>query len=135
MDKDDKPNEMDETLIDCFTRKDALAAGVQFDVSPMAEEAGFRFPTFLTESVYRSFVVVPPGVSGQDVDGRLWDILWMLKVALARGAKRPDRLSFQLYVRNSDHKAAELVTLAAVCGPYDIDDPKPAITIMLPGED
>jgi len=38
------------------------------------------------------------------------------------------------YVRH-DNRAARLVKLIATCGPPDIDDRQPAITIMQPGED
>lgn len=44
------------------------------------------------------------------------------------------RLSFALYVRN-DNRRLKLVTLIAICGALDMDDPQPAITIMLPDED
>jgi hypothetical protein len=40
---------------------------------------------------------------------------------------------FALYVRN-DNRAPRLVKLIATCGALDMDDPKPAITIMLPDE-
>jgi hypothetical protein len=54
----------------------------------------------------------------------------------AVAARRTDGadLLFRLYVRN-DNRRPRLVTLKAVCGPRDIDDPAPAITIMQPGED
>lgn len=32
-------------------------------------------------------------------------------------------------------RAARLVKLVATCGPLDIDDPQPAITVMMPDED
>ena len=42
----------------------------------------------------------------------------------------------RLHVRNNNRQGIpKLVTLIAQCGPRDIDDPSPAITIMLPGED
>jgi hypothetical protein len=34
-------------------------------------------------------------------------------------------------VRN-DNRAAKLVKLIATCGPLDVDDPQPAITLMMP---
>jgi hypothetical protein len=43
-------------------------------------------------------------------------------------------LPFALYVRN-DNRAARLVKLIATCGPLDMDDPQPAITVMMPDED
>ena len=47
---------------------------------------------------------------------------------------RVDRLPVALYVRNDNHRA-KLVKLIATCGALDIDDPQPAITVMLPDED
>jgi hypothetical protein len=44
------------------------------------------------------------------------------------------RLPFALYVRN-DNRAPRLVKLVAMCGPLDMDDPQPAITLMMPDED
>lgn len=40
-----------------------------------------------------------------------------------------------LYVRQSNHQRPQLVKLIATCGPLDIDDPQPAITVRLPDED
>jgi hypothetical protein len=37
-------------------------------------------------------------------------------------------------VRNDNHRP-RLVKLVAMCGPLDIDDPAPAITVLLPDED
>ena len=70
----------------------------------MAQEAGIRFPVFLTRAVYDSFVSVPPGVTGQDEAGRLWDIVWMLRFAIRKAQHGQARLPFALYVRN-DNKA------------------------------
>ena len=35
----------------------------------------------------------------------------------------------------NDNRAAWLVKLIATCDPLDIDDPQPAITVMMPDED
>jgi hypothetical protein len=121
-------------LIYAYTRKQALADGVQVDVTKTAEEAGIRFPTFITRAVFDAFVTVPPAVSGQDEQGRLWDIVSMLRFAIKRSKPGCDRVSVELYVRN-DNSAPKLVKLIATCGPLDMDDPKPAITIMMPEED
>jgi hypothetical protein len=43
-------------------------------------------------------------------------------------------LPVALYVRN-DNRAPKLIKLIATCGPLDIDDPRSAITVMLPEED
>ena len=121
-------------IIYTYTRAQAVADGVQVEVTKTAQEAGIRFPVFLTRTVYDSFVTVPPGVTAQDEAGRLWDIVWMLRFAIKRTSRGVERLPFALYVRNDNH-AAKLVKLIAVAGPLDIDEPQPAITVMMPDED
>ena len=121
-------------VIYSYSRAQAIADGVQVEVTKTAQEAGIRFPVFLTRTVYDAYVTVPRNVSGQDEAGRLWDIVWMLRFAIQRARAGVERLPFALYVRNDD-KAAKLVKLIAVAGPVDIDDPKPSITVMMPDED
>ena len=121
-------------VIYSYTRKQAVADGFQVEVSKTAREAGITFPVFLTRTVFDAFVAVPPGVEAQDEAGRLWDVLWMLRFAIRRSRAGADRLPFALYVRN-DNRRPRLVKLVATCGPLDIDDPRPAITVMMPDED
>ena len=122
-------------VIYSYTRSQAVADGVQVEVTKTAAEAGIKFPVFLTRGVFDSFVTVPPGVSCQDEAGRLWDIVWMLRIAILRVRPGVRRIPVALYVRNSDTKRPQLIKLIAACGPLDIDDPQPAITVMLPDED
>jgi hypothetical protein len=77
----------------------------------------------------------------QDIKGRLWDVLWMLKLAIRRiQAPRPI-LHFSLRVvpnvpanySKPNPPRAKLAHLKAVCGPDD--DGSPCLTIMLPEED
>ena len=121
-------------VIYAYSRSQAVADGLQVEVSKVAQEAGIRFPVFLTRAVYDSFVFVPPGVTGQDEAGRLWDVVWMLRFAIRKAQPGQARLPFALYVRN-DNKTPRLIKLVALCGPLDIHDPQPAITIMLPDQD
>ena len=121
-------------VIYSYTRAQAVADGVQVEVSKVAVEAGIKFPVFITRTVFDSFVAVPDGVSGQDEAGRLWDIVWMLRFAIMRSRNGCQRLPVALYVRN-DNRRATLIKLIATCGALDIDDPQPAITVMLPDED
>ena len=121
-------------VIYAYSRSQAVADGVQVDVSKVAAEAGIRFPTFLTRAVFDNYVAVPPDVTGQDEAGRLWDVVWMTRFAILRSHGHTDRLPVALYVRNDD-RTARLVKLIATCGPLDADDPQPAITVMLPDED
>jgi len=112
-------------LLHAYTRAQAVADGVQVEVTKTAQEAGIRFPMFLTRAVFDAYVAVPPNVAGQDdhdsrseqpiwgihlvagegsQPGRLWDIIWMTRFAILRhrgGVSVPaSRLPFALYVRN-----------------------------------
>jgi hypothetical protein len=121
-------------VIYSYGRSQAIADGMQVEVTKIAQEAGIRFPVFLTRAVYDAYVAVPSGVTGQDEAGRLWDILNLLRFAILRSRPGCDRLPVALYVRN-DNRAAKLVKLIATCCALDIDDPQPAITVLMPDED
>ena len=121
-------------VIYTYSRSQAVADGLQVAVSKVANEAGIRFPVFLTRAVYDSFVTIPPGVTGHDEAGRLWDVVWMLRFAARKAQPAQTRLPFALYVRDDNHRP-RLVKLIARCGPLDLDDPQPAITVMMPDED
>jgi hypothetical protein len=129
----DHPSPFGEVIF-AYTRSQAVADGEQVEVSKLAAEAGIRFPVFLTRGVYEQFVIVPEGVEGQSETGRIWDILTMLRFAIRHSRTGAGRLAVALYVRNDNHKP-RLVKLIATCGALDMDDPQPAITIMLPDED
>lgn len=121
-------------VIYTYTRGQAVADGVQVEVTKTAQEAGIKYPVFLTRTVFDTYVAVPDGVTAQDEAGRLWDIVWMLRFAILRSHGHTDRLPVALYVRNDNHRA-KLVKLIATCGAMDTDDPQPAITVMMPDED
>jgi hypothetical protein len=71
-------------VIYAYTRSQAVADGVQVEVTKTAQEAGIKFPLFLTRAVFDSYVAVPPNVTGQDEAGRLWDVIWMTRFAIMR---------------------------------------------------
>jgi hypothetical protein len=121
-------------VIYAYTRAQAVADGVQVEVTKTAQEAGIKYPLFLTRAVFDKYVAVPEGVTGQDEAGRLWDVVWMTRFAILRSRPGCDRLPVALYVRNDNHRA-KLVKLIAQCGPLDMDDPQPAITLLMPDED
>jgi hypothetical protein len=133
-------NEPFGPVIYSYTRSQAIADGFQVEVSKVAREAGITYPVFITRTVYDNYVTVPAGVTGQDEAGRLWDIVWMTRFAILKakpgqgGECGSHRLPVALYVRN-DNQRARLIKLIATCGPLDIDDAQPAITIMMPDED
>ena len=121
-------------VIYSYTRAQAVADGFQVEVTETAREAGICFPVFLTCTVYDAYVTVPHGVTAQDEAGRLWDVLHMLRFAIYKAQPDQSRLHFALYVRN-DNRRPKLVKLIATCGPLDIDNPKAALTVMLPSEE
>jgi hypothetical protein len=116
-----------------YTRADALRDGVLIDVSPVAREAGIRYPVALTRAAWERCVTVPPGVLCQDEAGRLWDVVWMLRCAIARqGGGRV--VPFALHVRNDNReRTPPLVRLKAVCGPGDRSEP--VLTVMRSDEE
>lgn len=118
-------------VIFSYTRAQAIEDQVLIDVSKMASEAGIKYPTAVTAAVWEEFVRVPEGVTCQDEQGRLWDILNMFRFA-AKKSNGKDILRFEVLVRN-DNRKPKLVSLKAICGPGDTLDP--VLTIMLPDED
>jgi hypothetical protein len=121
-------------IVYSYTRAQAIADGVQVEITKTAQEAGIRFPVFITRTAFDAYVTVPPDVSGQVEAGRLWDVVWMTRFGIIRARPGCDRIPVAFYVRN-DNRAARLVKLIATCGALDIDDPQPAITLMMPDED
>jgi hypothetical protein len=122
----------DWDVIFSYTRREAIADGVLVDVTETAREAGFRYPVALTAAVHGKCVQVPPGAEAQDERGRLWDVLWMLRVATLKAGSGNSTIHYEVLVRNDD-VAPRLVELKAVCGPDD--DAAPCITVMFPDED
>lgn len=123
------------TLIHAYTRADALRDGTLIDATGLARKAGFRVPVALSTAAWADAVVLTDAArdAGCDEVGRLWDVLWMLRCAIASAgnADRSDVRFVVLVVR--DRPEPERVQLRALVGPGDGGEP--VITIMLPGED
>lgn len=131
----DKAHEIFGDIISSYSRKQALEDGFLVDVSATAREAGIKFPVAMTRTVWDGYVKVPDGIMAQDEMGRLWDIVYMLRVAIKRSGDG-EVINYSLYVRNHNRERLDRrdeVQLKAICGPGD--DPQPVITIMLPDED
>jgi hypothetical protein len=116
--------------ISVYTRAQALEDGVLVDVSVMGREAGFKYPVAVTQAVWANIVVPDPRARqwGQDENGRLWDILWMLSRAAGGGSEILFRLSVIMKERQRRN-----ITLKAHCGPGDTA--APVITILMADED
>jgi hypothetical protein len=123
----------DENLMFRYTRAQAIVDGVLVDVTVTAKEAGLKYPTAITRAVFERYVRVPPEVDAQDEPGRLWDVIWMLAVAIARHPNTEgDSLLYTVFVRN-DNTEPKPVKLKAIVHPGDQGEP--VITVMLPAED
>lgn len=132
--RDESTPVLSETpVVHSYTRQQAIDDGVLLDVSEMAREAGFKFPVALTCALWFEWVYSDEAsqAAGQDEAGRLWDVLWMLFLAI-KANESTTELHFQVAFLVDDNRHEE-VTLKAVCGPGD--DLAPCITIMLPNED
>jgi len=123
--------------ISIYTRGQAIEDGVLVDLMQtetvgLVREAGFRFPVAMTVGAFSATVGEPdkPLPAGQDLKGRLWDVLWMLKLAI-KSSKPGNVVSFSVNVWDGSRR--KRVNLWSLCGPGD--NAEPVITIMLEGED
>lgn len=117
-------------VISSYSRAQAIEDGVLVDVGGTAKEAGFTMPIAITAAAWGMYVRVPDGIECQDEQGRLWDVLFMLRFAIKKGGQGSELL-FTVCVNNDGEP--KLVQLKSICGPGD--DAEPVITIMLPRED
>jgi hypothetical protein len=128
-------NDEDEfKIISLYTRDRAIADGFLVDVSDMAREAGFKWPVAVTRSVWDDIVTPAPHdkQEGQSEKGRLWDVLWMAR--LAAQANKDDRDSVLFRVIVLCDRKHQKVTLQLVLS-FESPEGGPCLTIMLPNED
>ena len=121
----------DFDLIFSYSRKQAIEDGVLIDVTDMAKELGFKWPVAVTATVWNQYIVPQEELisAGQSKEGRLWDVLNVLRIAAQQnGTEVFFKVTFLM--ENDRH---EVVRLKAVSGPGD--EGEPVITIMLPEED
>ena len=127
------------------TRRQAIEDGDLVDVSLQATEVGIRIPTAVTRAVWADSCEWTKAdelrsrspSSGQSTDGRLWDVLWMARVALTMekdgsGDQRPLRYTV-LRKPRPGHGRKRKVTLKIHVGPGDAGEP--VATITQPNED
>ena len=126
--------EYDE-IIYSYSRYQALTDGVLVDVSRMAAEANFRYPTAITADLHAR---ITPNerekALAQSYEGRLWDILFMTFTTVLRQGTA-DQASYEvgLFEAEADpahHTRQSTLKLWIVVGPGDQGEP--AITIGFP---
>jgi hypothetical protein len=137
----------DMELIYSYTTKQAVEDGLLVLIpADTSKEAGITFPVYLSKAVWDKYVEVPASMEGeQDVSGRLWDILWMFRMAARKVSG--SYLEFEFICRLDDigdwesnevlfeGRFLRTVRLKAMIQAQDFDDPSPAIFILKPNED
>jgi len=116
-----------------YTRKQAVEDGQQVkltgDYAALAREAGWKHPVYLTSGVCDLIDAAMASTKHcNDFTGVLWDILYMARFGKEVSA---DTRAFRVIITGTGKRGH---LLYARVGPTDIDDPTPAMTIMLPEE-
>jgi hypothetical protein len=132
-------------VIDRYTRHQAIEDGVLVQLSgpgyegdswipEMVAELGYRIPVAMTATAFARYVELTPAAKRacNDIQGRLWDVLYMLRLAIGRCPEGTDTVFFDVYCV-VDRVKPQLVRLKSVCGPGD--EGEPVLTIMFPEED
>ncbi len=106
------PQAHDDPVIFSYTRGQAIEDGVLVDVTATAREAGFRYPVAVTRAVWDQ-IISPDEAScaiGQSEEGRLWDVVRMLRLAIRQCPRDTESLQYQLLAVQKAQRAS-LVTL------------------------
>jgi hypothetical protein len=121
-------------IIYSYTRAQAISDGILADISDIAKEEGFRYPTAVSSHLY--YEVLNPSdalaAQGQSLQGRIWDMLTILRLSIKT---QPDtsRLTFSpLFVMAPDSSPVP-ITIVSTVGPGDQGEP--VLTLYLPGDD
>jgi hypothetical protein len=131
-------NDLFGDVIYSYKRAQAIMDGELVDVSETAKEAGFRLPVAVTRSVWGQYISWSDADTDkqvyQDESGRLWDIFFMLRMAI-NGCKNESAVRYKLSVipRNGKSRKPVLIQLKAVI--HGGDEGEAVITVMLPNED
>lgn len=120
-------------IISSYSRAQAIADGSLVDVTETAKEAGFKLPTVLTRGAWVDAVdwSDPELPATQDEAGRLWDVLFLARVAAGR-SRDTDLVKFTVarVPRDRPDGPPEDLLLWAHVGPGDAGEP--VLTVMRP---
>jgi len=124
--------------IHVYTRAQAIDDGVLVDVSEVANEAGFSLPVAVTAAVWEKYISWSDSDTEkqayQDESGRLWDVLFMLRMAI-NGCNDESVVRYRLLVIPRDGTSRRPVSVVLKAEIHGGDEREPMITIMLPNED
>ena len=120
--------------IHTYTRAEALADGVLFDVAETAREAGFKVPVALSAQVWADINDLSGRYvsrdRGQSPDGRLWDLLFMA----AHAARRRENRNTSTFVYALIMPVGAGNNYRAKCHVGPGDEGEAVVTIMRPEE-
>jgi hypothetical protein len=123
----------DAEIISSYTRVQAIEDGMLVDITEFSREAGFKVPVAVTSGV---FSILEPSEElksqGQDLKGRMWDMLWILRLEIRKSEWTDTTVFAPLMIKTPGEKP-EPVKMWAKAGPGD--QMEMVITIMLEGED
>lgn len=121
-------------VISSYSREQAIEDGVLVEMDPdFCRKAGYRVPVALTA---RLWALVDPSealkAKGQSLEGRLWDLFWMGRLAIRSAGDDPICLFKCLFLEEG--KAwPTLHEIKLTIGPGD--DLEPVMTFMFSDED
>ncbi len=123
-------------IICAFTRAQAIQDGYQMkledEMAAMASKL-YKYPVYLTIGVVD---LIEQAIASKkhcnDWQGVLWDILWMSLNANQVINEQTRRFTVKI---TGTRIGYDNFTMLIQCGPTDIDDPAPAMTIMLPEQE
>ncbi|MEV7123960.1 DUF6573 family protein [Kitasatospora griseola] len=124
--------------IDVYTRADAIADGVLFEVPEKAwRKAGFRWPVAVTQAVHGQCVAWN---GDEEMEaGRLHELLWMAYLAVAAEARRgnggAESVPFLLVFHEVESPAVRQEVRLNIAMSRAGKDGAPVLTVMFPGED
>jgi hypothetical protein len=137
-----------DDIIFSYTTKQAVADGVLVKAdSEQSSRAAIKFPVYFTDTVWNRYVVIPDEFKGvQNINSRLGSILFTFafQAQMCSDSVLNFKFTCQVpksreYLKNEVKSSIPFqhrdVKLKAVITAQDIDDPSPAIFIMLPWED
>lgn len=134
-------------LVHSYSRRQAIEDGVLVDLrqKPDAENpnidnldevvanAGIRLPLAITFAAFEKYIALTPAAerAGNDIKGRLWDVLTMLRFAI-RSNQNASEITFEFRCVVERIRPSRCF-LKCVVGAGDASEP--VMTLMLPEED
>ena len=103
-------------VIFSYTWDDAINDGTFIPVPEELSRQLFKYPMAITATIWHKYI------EKHDVNGRLWDILWMMK----NGHKEGNEAQFKVKL------GRKVVEMIGVCEARSPENPEPVITIFLP---